>query len=52
MDWTNGPLDYFLDYFLDHFLDHFLNCFYQKVIFRGWWVGIFFIYGAKESGNW
>ena len=20
MDWTIGPLDYFLDYFLDHFI--------------------------------
>ena len=30
MDWTNGPLDYFLDYFLDHFLDYFLNLLFIK----------------------
>ena len=35
MDWTNGPLDFFLDYFLDHFLDHF---FYRLSILGEGWV--------------
>ena len=45
MDWTNGPLDYFLDHFFELFSK---PAFYQKVIFR---VSILLIYGAEEGGN-
>ena len=32
MDWTIGPLDYFVDFSLDHFLDHFLDLLFDHFI--------------------
>ena len=49
MDWTNGPLDYFLDYFLDHFLDHFLNPFLSKSNIQGV-MGRYFLHLWGQGG--
>ena len=37
LDWTTGPLDYFLDYFLP-FFDHFLDQLFLDYFFYHFWT--------------
>ena len=44
MDWTIGPLDYFLDYFLDHFLN-------QKYLLEHFCIEFKHLGRLGEDGN-